>query len=480
MKIKAILMLALMAPAAWAGNLDYTRPALTLKNDTLTLQFTMSVADVHVNSQQTYAFTPVLRSGKNFRALPPVIVTGRNGDYHMRRKERRMARRSGFDAPYTVIHGRLSDRRDRVEYSYSMPYEEWMNHASMLLLQEGRECCETDLLDITVIQPDVAVEEPALPAAGEFCRPCMDKVTFLEPHDEGPKVRAESSTLFLQYPTGGTEFQADYKQNNQELDKLKQVMSPLQDGDLVTFKSIRVCGYASPDGSARTNDRVANLRAASFGLHMKGSFHFPDSVLHVTSAGEDWDGLRSLIQESRPDYADKVFRVIDTYQNVDVREARLKTTLGPTLYRTMMNTYYPRLRRLSIEVDYEVREVTNAEAARLIYTEPKMLSLQEMYRVANMYRPGTKEYKEAYQIAADTYPQDVVANINAASATLVSGDFDGARTYIERVKDDPRAWNNLGVMAWLTGNNDEARAWFEKAAPGDARAKANLDALPAE
>ena len=57
-----------------------------------------------------------------------------------------------------------------------------------------------------------------------------------------------------------------------------------------------------------------------------------------------------------------------------------------TTYRTMMNQYYPRLRRLSVSVDYEVREVLNSEAARLIYTNPKLLSLQEMYRVAAMYQ----------------------------------------------------------------------------------------------
>ena len=43
----------------------------------------------------------------------------------------------------------------------------------------------------------------------------------------------------------------------------------------------------------------------------------------------------------------------------------------------MMNQYYPRLRRLSVSVDYEVREVLNSEAARLIYTNPKLLSLRD-------------------------------------------------------------------------------------------------------
>lgn len=146
-----------------------------------------------------------------------------------------------------------------------------------------------------------------------------------------------------------------------------------------------------------------------------------------------------------------------------MREARLKSGLGAASYRAMMNEYYPRLRRLSIAIDYEIREVRNSEAATLIYTNPKMLNLQEMYGVAKNFQPGTKEYKEVYEIAATNYPADIVANINAASANIVYGDFDRAEQYMERVKDDPRAWNNLGVLAWLSGDTEIAKEWFTKA-----------------
>ena len=230
----------------------------------------------------------------------------------------------------------------------------------------------------------------------------------------------------------------------------------------MTFKAINVCGYASPDGSAKTNDRVATKRADSFALYLKGSYHFPDSILKVTSAGEDWESLIKMLEEEKPTYAEKALDIIGKYPALDVREARLKSGLGAS-YRTLVNDYFSRLRRLSISVDYEVREVRNSEAAQLIYTNPKMLNLQEMFGVAKTYQPGTKEYKEVYEIAATNYPSDVVANINAASANIVYGDFDRAKQYMERVKDDPRAWNNLGVLAWLSGDSEIAKEWFTKA-----------------
>ena len=337
-----------------------------------------------------------------------------------------------------------------------------MNHASMSLLQEGKECCETDLLNITVIEPDIAVEEPQLPQPNEVCEPCMSMVSYLAPKEEPLKVRSEATMLYIEYPTSNTDFKTDYKNNGTEVEKLKSILAPLTDGDLVTFKSIKVCGYASPDGSVAGNEKVAQKRADNFALYLKGGYNFPKEILKVESAGEDWDSLIKMLKEEKPVYADKALEIIGKYSNLDIREQRLKTGLGSN-YRVMLNEYFPRLRRLGISIDYEVREVENAEAARLIYTDPKMLSLQEMYRVANMYKPGTKEYEEVYEIAADNYPTDVVANINAASAAIVSGNFQKAAKYMERVKDDSRAYNNLGVLAWLSGDSETAKEWFTKA-----------------
>lgn len=446
---------------AFAGEVKVTKPALTLENDTLTLDFGFNVEEVSVNSTQSYAFTPVLFAGKNYQTLPPVVVSGKK-QFKMRRQDRRIAEKGGYTEPYIVVEGKSPNRQDRVSYKISIPYEEWMAQADMWILQEGKKDCLIDLPEIQVIEPVIVVEEEPLPQKGEICEPCMSMVSYLVPTEQPLKVRSEQNTLYIEYAVGGTEFKADFKNNAAELQKLKETLNPLTEGDLVTFKAINVCGYASPDGSAKTNDRVATKRADSFALYLKGSYHFPDSILKVTSAGEDWESLIKMLEEEKPAYAEKALDIIGKYPALDVREARLKSGLGAS-YRTLVNGYFSRLRRLSISVDYEVREVRNSEAAQLIYTNPKMLNLQEMFGVAKTYQPGTKEYKEVYEIAATNYPSDVVANINAASANIVYGDFDRAKQYMERVKDDPRAWNNLGVLAWLSGDSEIAKEWFTKA-----------------
>lgn len=455
------LLFAILPLTAFAGEVKVTKPTLTLENDTLTLDFDFNVEEVKVNSTQSYAFTPVLFYGKSYQTLPPVVVSGKK-HFKMRRKDRRIAKKGDYTQPYTIVKGKSADRQDRIDYKISIPYQEWMSKADMWILQEGKKDCLIDLPEIQIIEPEIVEEAPALPQKGAICEPCMNMVSYLTPTEQPLKIRSEQNTLYIEYAVGGTEFKTDYKNNSAELQKLKETLNPLTEGDLITFKAINICGYASPDGSAKTNDRVATKRADSFALYLKGSYNFQDSILKVTSAGEDWNSLIEMLKEEKPAYAEKALEIIAKYPNLDIREARLKSGLG-TSYRTMVNDYFSRLRRLSISVEYEIREVRNSEAAELIYTNPKMLNLQEMYGVAKKYQPGTKEYKEVYEIAATNYPQDVVANINAASANIVYGDFDRAKQYMERVKDDPRAWNNMGVLAWLSGDSEIAQEWFTKA-----------------
>lgn len=65
MKKSYILLAAFMPLSLMASSIKFTKPALTLKNDTLSIEFSMNVEEVKVNSLQSYTFTLVLRADKN-------------------------------------------------------------------------------------------------------------------------------------------------------------------------------------------------------------------------------------------------------------------------------------------------------------------------------------------------------------------------------------------------------------------------------
>lgn len=455
---------------AMADDVKITTPSLVVKNDTLTLTCQMDFSVVRAGNFETYAFTPELFAGSGEkRTLPPVVITDQK-KFKMRKTDLKFAESGYYSRPYVVLPAMPSKRENVVSYTLQMPYKPWMEQMKMRIYEEKKEACIINLPTPEFIKP-----EPKLPQAGQVCEPCMQMVSYLTPKEEPIKVRNEQNTLYIQYPSGSSAFDLNFGKNASEWSKLNTMLTPLTQGDLVTFKSIALCGYASPDGSVKTNDRLSSERAQSFADYMAQNYHFNDSLLHISAAGEDWDGLITILNAQKPEYLEQALAIIDGQPDLDKREAQLKKDLGEN-YTRMLTDYFPLLRRITISIDFEVREVRNAEAAQLIYTNPKLLSLQEMYGVAKNYEPGTKEYKQVYEIAATCYPEDVVANINAASANIISGDFDRAQQLMDRVKDDPRACNNLGVLAWLNGDADKAVEWFTKALQSEPeKAKQNLD-----
>ena len=256
----------------------------------------------------------------------------------------------------------------------------------------------------------------------------------------------------------------------EEIDKIDRIMVPLQDNRFTSVERIRICGYSSPDGPYGDNERLAKARSGLFAYYLRNAYGIPRNLVEVSSVAEDWEGLSDLMRQ------DAVLRVIRRYGIFNGREKQLMDLEGGTPYREMMRRYFPKLRRIEVVVQYDVRKVEGDEAAELIYTHPDLLSLKEIYAVARYYRPGTEQYREVYEIAAFHFPDDVVANVNAASAVMLTGDLTSAWDYLRKVEADPRAWNNLGVLTLMEGDPSGAAVWFRKAVGVEPRkARKNLE-----
>ena len=108
---------------------------------------------------------------------------------------------------------------------------------------------------------------------------------------------------------------------------------------------------------------------------------------------------------------------------------------GGDVYRFMLREWFPALRHSDYLVKYTIRNFTVEEAKELIYTDPRQLSLEEMYRVAQSYEPGTPEFNEVFEIAVRMYPDDPVSNLNAANAALMRRDAEAAHRYLQKAME---------------------------------------------
>lgn len=467
--------------------------------DSLYLGLKLDFSSIRLNSRTCLHFTPILANARGGRLeLPPVLLSGRRR-YRFDRREWALNVNGGKHRaePYLIqLYKRHSAPRP-VSYHIGVPYSVWMGDAALLLRQEVKDCCDLQLLGVDTISVrlftgqmigrqtapvrqyvEPLITAPSVTYSVRDIELYASMLSFLEPTVEHDKKLDEKAVFYIDYPLGSDNILPDYRNNRTELQKLDSLLSPLSAGDYSSMEHIRVCGYASPDGTYIDNERLATSRAGFFASYICSTYGIPRFRLETTSVAEDWEGLSVLLQSEQPPYAATVLSIIQHAGIFNGREKQLMDLRGGEPYRDMLHRFFPRLRRLEVSVRWNIRAVSAGEAYRLIYTHPEWLSLSEMYGAARYYRPGTEQYREVYEIAAYRFPEDVVANINASSAVMLTGDVKSARTYLQRVESDPRSWNNLGVLALMEGNTGEAEEWFRKAVGVEPqKARRNLQRL---
>ena len=90
-----------------------------------------------------------------------------------------------------------------------------------------------------------------------------------------------------------------------------------------------------------------------------------------------------------------------------------------------------------------------------------------MYLVAQTYPKGSAEFNNVFDIAVRMFPEDKLANLNAASAAIERGDKVSAEKYLLKAGDSAEA---------MKEDYQTAKQYFEKAVAGGLKeAQENLD-----
>ena len=241
-------------------------------------------------------------------------------------------------------------------------------------------------------------------------------------------------------------------------------------------------GYVSPEATVAYNRVLSERRARTFTEYVQQrNPELDESLWHIEGKGEDWDGLRKVV-EQYPDLLkqDEVLRIIDECDgDQDACEERIKALVPPDIYRRVLNEMYGPLRRNEYRIEYNVRHFDLAEAKQLLKSRPDLLSVAEIQQVADSYGKDTPAYREALRIAADTYPDNTAAINNYALSLIEAGDHEAAIRLLEpRAKDNGSLLNLLGVAQFKAGHLDKAEEAFRKAANAQyAAAQDNLRKL---
>lgn len=470
--VTGLLLCASLGGHAQEGNLidvKVVNEEVKKQGREVSIRMTLDLTGLRVGNQKSVCLHPAVVSADGTReaVLAPVVVDGKTRSRIHRREKALTGASPATDNAYTVLR---SGRESQVEYTAKLAYEPWMADSRLVLRERMTGC-----LDCTAASEESTVKAPFIKLfTPRYVTP------FVAPEREAVKVRNEVRVARLQFRQGKSDVDPRYKDNRAELETVTGSINVVKTNPDLTITGIYITGYASPEGSVAFNQKLSESRANALAKYAQKDTHVDASLWHVAGMGEDWEGLRREV-EKHPQLLDidKVLRLIDECEgDKDACEKRIRESVSPDVYTRLLNEMYGPLRRNEYKIEYSVRSFNLEEAKKQIRTRPDLLSVEEIYTVAESYGKGTVDYEEALRIAAATYPKNAAAVVNAACLKMEGGDLQGAIAMLEasEVKEDGRVLNALGVAYAGQKQYDRAKAVLEQAVQaGSAEARTNLE-----
>lgn len=402
----------------------------------------IDLSSLKLKSDREITYLPVLSYEDTVLELPRVVVAGRN---------RHILHRRHNDLPNNA---RLYRPGKNIAYSAVIPYEQWMETATLSLSEDECGCgfkpVSSQRYDIAILDFTPKVFSPSY--------------AFITPVAELVKTREARGSAYIDFPVNRTEIRPDYRRNPEELQKIRHTIDILRGDTDTRIVSVSIEGFASPEGPYTNNERLAKGRTSALADYVRGLYTFDSSIMKSTWVAEDWNGLRRYVESS--DIANKtdILAIIDM-ENLapDAREWKLKSTY-PEQYRFLLENVYPGLRHSDYVVEYVIRSYTDVEEIKSVMKRaPQKLSLHEMNVVAQSLEPGSDEYCEVFEVAVRMYPDDPVANLNAANIALGRDELDRAAGYLSKAGNVPEAIYARGILAAKRGDYAEAIRLFDEA-----------------
>lgn len=196
---------------------------------------------------------------------------------------------------------------------------------------------------------------------------------------------------------------------------------------------IEVMAYASPDGKQALNERLARARQLSSSNFISDELEKLELISPIATryTAEDWEGFQELVAASNIQDKEIILRVLSMYEDPEERERQIKNISAA--YTELIDEILPELRRARITLNYVLIGRTDDEILQQLSVDASKLSVEELLYVATFDETASQQ-KDIYTKTVQLYPNDY------------------------------RAYNNLGLIAQMSGNLAEAKGWFEKAA----------------
>lgn len=405
------------------------------KDNNVTVSFT-TVLD-KLPSNQKLTLTPVLYNGTRSKALEPIVLVGRNkaisekrdGDTNFLRSK------NGLSVPYTV----------------SVPYQSWMGDVSLRIDRKTESCCDEEVLSPLAVVKEKPIRydmkiAPVAPIVADLTpiQKLDIKAPYLYPMSEYKAVTDDfdvlqaEGALIVRFRQGGTAIDPAFADNRKSLEEVRKVLELIEADPRASLGKIVLAGASSPEGSFSLNEKMSQGRADALKKYLGENVSSKAGLFEVINLGEDWVGLRKMVEASTMQYKQEVLDIIDTYGVYQGREVELMRLKGGRPYNYMFEHFFPLLR--------------SAGYIRIFYESKPSLDFVATNQAIERY--NRKEYSETLNRLEGVNPTATTEGIRGMCYLMI-GDYTKAETVLKRAValGNPQAVDYLAQLSKLKAVN---------------------------
>ncbi|WP_308247041.1 hypothetical protein [uncultured Prevotella sp.] len=277
--------------------------------------------------------------------------------------------------------------------------------------------------------------------------------------------------------------QANIRKSELKNNSVKEFVEMLKkinaDREGFNIQNVEIQAYASPEGGVKLNDKLAGKRKNESEKYVKGTLKHnkvnADIDAHYTA--QDWDGFQKLVAASNLQDKDVILRVLSMYEDPQEREQQIRNMSAG--FRELADGILPELRRSRLIINYETIGRSDEQIEQQYKDDAAKLSADELLYLATFDKTPA-EQEAIYTKTTQIYDKDYRAYNNLAALALAKGDKATAQKYAEKAaslgSDTPEAQANMGLLALVNGNVQDAERAISKSANSE-NVKAALGAL---
>ena len=325
------------------------KESITRNEDNNVLSIDMDIVmqeNLKLSSNHVATLTPFLESNGRTKILPSIVVYGRKREVVNQRNNI-----APSENTYSVIR-RKHNKEQIINYHQQFQFEAWMRDAEMKLNIDVCGCC--DLKEET--SGELITRLNILPVQ------LQPAISYITPQAEAVKHRAIEGSAFLDFPVNQIIIRPEYRRNTVELAKIRATIDSVRNDDKTTLSSIRIHGYASPEGSYTNNTRLAKGRTQALVDYVTSYYKFDNKLITSEYTSEDWEGFRKFIAVSSLEKKDEILKLMDdSTLDIDKKERQIAQLAGPQTYKYILEECYPALRHSDYTVNYTDSEGNERE-----------------------------------------------------------------------------------------------------------------------